>query len=77
MPSASRRVRQSIAPFPAHVEALGMPDMRLKPHMFLLTAIVLLKEIGRPPTVLPTWTVAWLSVASALYRSGGGSETLS
>lgn len=46
-------VRNLVSPLRDHMESLGMPNMRLQPHIGSLPSVVFLKQVPRLPPILP------------------------
>lgn len=71
--------RQLEAPSVRHVEALGVPDVRLEPGVpaLALAPRVLLQQVGRPASMLPRRSLALCSwVARTLQNKHEGQVCL-
>lgn len=64
-----RIVRQLVAPQLSHVEALGMPDMSLKPQGCELTSVVRHQQVAWFPPIFAAWALPLCGQSRFLHLS--------
>lgn len=62
-------VRQLVAPELSHVEALGVPDMSLKPHGCELTSVVFHQQVAWFPAIFTAWALSLCGQSRLLHLS--------
>lgn len=74
-------VSKTVAPFFHHVEALGMPNVRLQPNVFPLPAVELQQQVSVTPTgpaalALRLFLLLWLEALCMLEGNRNVSVTV-